>query len=198
MPLLIAAATFTLMTTWKKGRAVLYDRLRSKSYSFQSLLVDLKEIKPTRVKGAAIFMVGDADMTPPTLLHNLKHNKVLHETVIFLTILGEDTAFVPQKDRLQVTPLTEGFYRVTGHYGFSETPDVMGLLRTCKNMPGGFSLQDPTFFLGREILVAGTGVELSFWRKILFSFMAKNAASANSYFKLPLDRVIEVGMQIEL
>lgn len=196
--LLIAAVVMVLMTTWKKGRVVLFDRLRSKSYSFESLLIDLQEVKPARVSGSAIFMVGDAEMTPPTLLHNIKHNKVLHETVIFLTILGEDVAFVPERDKIQIKNLGQGFYRVTGHYGFSETPDVMSLINKCEKLPGGIAIKDPTFFLGREILVAGSGVELSFWRKILFSFLAKNAASANSYYKLPLDRVIEVGMQIEL
>lgn len=196
--LLIAIVTFTLMTTWKKGRTVLYDRLREKSYPFDQLLNDIKVQKPQRVPGAAIFMVGDANMTPPALLHNLKHNKVLHETVIFLTIIGEEVAYVQNDEKVQVNKLSEGFYRVTGHYGFSETPDVMSILKACESLPEGFALKDPTFFMGREILVAGIGSEMSFWRKILFSVMARNAAPANAYFKLPLDRVIEVGMQIEI
>lgn len=198
VPLVIATATFTLMTTWKKGRAVLYERLRARSYPFDSLLADVERLKPAKVPGTAIFMVGDPNVTPPTLLHNLRHNKVLHETIIFLTIIGEDVAFVPKNEKVQVKKMAEGFFRVTGHYGFSETPDVMHLLQSCEKLESSFQLKDPTFFLGREILVAGKGAELPFWRKILFSFMAKNSASANTYFKLPLDRVIEVGMQIEL
>lgn len=195
---LIAVSTFALMTTWKKGRTILYDRLRARSYPFDSLLKDLKILNPVRVPGSAIFMIGEPNMTPPTLLHNLKHNKVLHETVIFLTVVSEDVAYVPVEEKVQVNKIADGFYRVTGHIGFSETPDVMNILKQCETLPEGFQLNDPTFFMGREILVAGTGREMLFWRKILFSVMARNAAPANAYFKLPLERVIEVGMQIEI
>jgi KUP system potassium uptake protein len=198
IPLIFAIFLFTLMTTWKKGRIILYDRLKSKSYSLESLFIDIKKLKPAKVSGTAIFMVGDVDLTPPTLLHNLKHNKVIHETVILLTVLGEDVAFVKESDKVQISQLSEGFYRVTGHYGFSETPDVISLLKKCEAMRPDFHLSDPTFFMGREILVPGTGLELPFWRKILFTYMAQNSASATVYFKLPIDRVIEVGMQIEL
>lgn len=196
--IVIAVVTFSLMTTWKKGRTVLYDRLRAKSYPFDSLLKDLQTLKPVRVPGSAVFMVGEPNMTPPALLHNLKHNKVLHETVIFLTVVSEDIAFVPTENRVQVYKLVDGFYRVTGHVGFSETPDVMDILNQCQSLSEGFKLDNPTFFMGREILVAGRGDEMHFWRKILFAVMARNAAPANAYFKLPLDRVIEVGMQIEI
>jgi KUP system potassium uptake protein len=198
VPVSIAIVTFAFMTTWKKGRTILIDRLRARSYPFAALIQDIKTMKPARVPGCAIFMVGDAETTPPTLLHNLKHNKVLHETVIFLTVISEEVAFVKEEDKVQVKKMQDGFYRVTGHYGFSETPNVMDLLKKCENLDHDFKLQEPTFFLGREILVAGRGTEMSFWRKVLFGFMTRNAASANAYFKLPLDRVIEVGMQIEL
>jgi len=198
IPLIIAAFFFALMTTWKKGRLVLSERLRARSYPFQSLLADLQITKPAKVPGAAIFMVGDADITPPTLLHNIKHNKVLHETVVFLTFIGEDVAFVAEEDKVQIKEVAPGFFRVTGHYGFSEIPEVVYILKKCEALLPGFSISESTFFLGREILVAGNGPELAFWRKVLFAIMARNAESANIYFKLPLDRVIEVGMQVEL
>jgi KUP system potassium uptake protein len=186
------------MTTWKKGRMILSERLRARSYPFQNLLEDLQKSRPAKVPGAAIFMVGDADITPPTLMHNIKHNKVLHETIVFLTFVGEDVAFVSEEEKVQIKELAPGFFRVTAHYGFSETPEVLFILKKCEKLMPGFLITEPTFFLGREILVAGAGEELAFWRKILFSVMARNAESANIYFKIPLDRVIEVGMQIEL
>ena len=198
VPIMIAIAMFILVTTWKKGRSILFERLRARSYPFQDLLEDVKRLKPAKVPGTAVFMIGDADVTPPTLLHNLKHNKVLHETVVFLTIVNEGVAYVPEKDKVQITKIADGFFKVTGHYGFKETPKVMNILSRCEGMMPGFLAHEATFFLGREILVAGQGREMLFWRKIIFSVMARNATSANSYFELPLDRVIEVGMQIEL
>jgi KUP system potassium uptake protein len=198
IPLMIAAGFFTLMTTWKKGRAVLSERLRAQSHPFPTLLEELKENPPARVPGSAVFMVGDANVTPPTLIHNIKHNKVLHETVVFLTFIGEDVAFVADKDRAQISEIAPGFYRVTAHFGFSETPEVIPILKRCEGLLPGFQAEDPTFFLGREILVAGGGEGLALWRKVLFGFMTRNAESANIYFKIPLDRVIEVGMQIKL
>jgi KUP system potassium uptake protein len=195
---MIGVCCFALVTTWKKGRLVLYERLRSKSYPFAQLLEDIKTKKLARVSGAAVFMVGDADLTPPTLLHNIHHNKVLHETIVFLTIIGEEVAYISEANRLQARKIADGVYRLTAHYGFSQQADVLGILKKAENILPGFKADNPTFFLGREILVAGAGKEMSFWRKILFSVMARNAESANSYFKLPLDQVIEVGMQIEL
>ncbi|OFZ20320.1 MAG: potassium transporter Kup [Bdellovibrionales bacterium RBG_16_40_8] len=198
VPLMIAGVCFTLMTTWRKGRTILYERLLEKSYPFRSLLNDLEIMNLARVPGTAVFMVGDIYLTPPALLHNLKHNKVLHETVIFLTVITEDVPRVPDEEKVQTKKLANGFYRVTGHYGFSENPDILDVLVNAQIMLPELRVDEPTFFLGREILVAGTGQEMSFWRKIVFTVMTRNAESANSYFKLPLDRVIEVGMRIEL
>jgi KUP system potassium uptake protein len=198
VPLVISVFVFTLATTWKKGRTILYERLKSKSYPFESLLIDLKEFKPTRVPGCAVFMVGDVSLTPPALLHNLKHNKVLHETVVFLTVIGVEVPYVSEADKIQVDKLADGFYRITANYGFSERPDILTILNKAEALKPGLKIIEPTFFLGREILVAGSGVEMPFWRKILFAVMARNATTANDYFKLPLDRVVEVGMQIDL
>jgi KUP system potassium uptake protein len=198
VPLTMAAITFVLMTTWKQGRKVLYDRLRKKSYPFTRLIEEIKTNKPARVKGTAIFMVGDSELTPPTLIHNLKHNKVLHETIVFLTVVGREISHVPKDKQITVTELTEGIFRVVVTIGFRQSPSVMDILHRCEVHGHGFKLEEPTFFLGREIIVVGQGTEMPYWRKKLFSAMARNSTSANSYFNLPIDRVIEVGMQVEL
>ncbi|MEQ1666191.1 MAG: KUP/HAK/KT family potassium transporter, partial [Bdellovibrionales bacterium] len=125
IPLTIAVIIFTMVTTWKKGRAVLYERLRASSHSFQRLLDDIKISKPIKVPGTAVFMIGDTNLTPPTLLHNLKHNKVIHETMIFLTIITESVAFISEANRVQISKMSDGFYRITGHFGFKETPNVI-------------------------------------------------------------------------
>lgn len=198
VPLTMGIVAYGFITSWKKGRSVLADRLRARSYPFANLLQDIHNRPPTRVSGTGVFMIGDPKTTPPALLHNLRHNKILHETVVFLTILNEEAAYISEAHRVSIENLGDGFYRIIGHYGFMERPNVLSLMQKCESLDESFHLKDPTFFLGREILVSGTGKELSFWRKLLFGFMAKNAASANSYFSLPLDRVIEVGMQVEL
>ncbi len=199
VPLLIAACVYTLMTTWNKGRKMLMRQMRERAYPFANLIEDLKKAPPALVSGCAVYMVGDAKTTPPALMHNLKHNKVLHKTVIFLTVVTEDVSKVPENERLDVETIAPGFFRVIGKYGFMETPDVSLLLNRCQTK--GFIESDdeePTYFLGREILVSRHGGELSFWRKKIFSFLAKNSRPANAYFNLPLDRVIEVGMQVEI
>lgn len=200
VPILIALCVYFLMTTWKSGRATLIQRMRARSYPFQQLLKDIEENPPVRVPGTAIFLVGDVATTPPTLLHNLKHNKVLHKYVVFMTVVNKEVPHVPPKDRVEVTNLAPSFYRVVANYGFSDTPNIPELLKSCANQNYGFEYSDPTFFLGREVLFTGPTRkgELSFWRKKVFSVMAKNATVAAHFFKLPQQDVIEVGMEIEL
>src|SRR5690606_27456867 len=123
VPLVIAAVAFFLMTTWKRGRELLIQRLRSRSYPFSQLLKDIEVKPPVRVPGTAIYMVGDAEMTPPALLHNLKHNKVLHETVVFLTVVGREVPHVPPAERVHVVELAPTFFRIIAYYGFSDAPD---------------------------------------------------------------------------
>jgi KUP system potassium uptake protein len=198
VPLVIAAVIFVCLTTWKRGRQVLMDRIRNKSIPIEDLTGQLLFHPPIRVKGCSVFMVGDAGTTPPPLLHNVRHNKVLHETVIFLTVVGEETSFVSHTDRVTVQDLGDGMHRVIGHYGFMEQPNVMALIDQSNVLPPDLDHNDITFFLGREILEPGQGNELPYWRKLLFIFLSQNSTSANSFFRLPLDRVIEVGMRISL
>jgi KUP system potassium uptake protein len=198
--ILIAAIVYFLMTTWKRGREILISRLRAQSYPFAQLQKDILLNPPARVRGTAIFLVGDTEMTPPALMHNLRHNKVLHEKIVFLTVVSKEIPHVPEKDRVEVTALAPTFFRVIAHYGFSDSPNIPALLNKCALNNFGFRLEDPTYFLGREILTTGAGRkgELSFWRKKVFSFMAKNATVARTFFKLPQQDVIEVGMEIEI
>lgn len=200
VPILIALVVYFLMTTWKQGRATLIQRMRSRSYPFQQLLKDIEENPPARVPGTAIFLVGDTEMTPPTLLHNLRHNKILHKHIVFMTVVNREVPHVPPKDRVQVTNLAPSFFRVVAYYGFSDAPNIPELLKSCANQNFGFEYSDPTYFLGREVLITGPGRrgELSFWRKKVFAVMAKNATVATNFFKLPQQDVIEVGMEIEL
>lgn len=199
VPLMIAGIVYFCMTTWKRGREILVGRLRERAYPFKSLLEDIKSDPPARVRGTAIFMVGDSELTPPALMHNLKHNKVLHETVVFLTVVGREIPHVPASERVKVFELAPSFYRVIANYGFSDSPDIPSLLTKCSRERLGFEFTNPTYFLGREVLMAGPGRtgEMSYWRKKVFTIMAKNATVAAHYFKLPQQDVIEVGMEIE-
>lgn len=199
VPLVMAAVLFFLMKTWKRGRTILVQRMRSISYPFQKLISDIQAKPPVRVPGTAIFMVGDAELTPPALLHNLKHNKVLHETVVFLTVVGREVPYVAESDRVTVTEIAPSFFRIIANYGFSDTPDIPALLRHCSAATLGFKFTDPTYFLGREVLMATPKKtnDMSYWRKKVFSFMAANAMVAAHFFKLPQEQVIEVGMEVE-
>ncbi|MEK6556323.1 MAG: KUP/HAK/KT family potassium transporter, partial [Bdellovibrionota bacterium] len=198
--IVIASCVYFMMTTWKRGREILISRLRAKSYPFAQLQKDILLNPPARVRGTAIFLVGDVEMTPPALMHNLKHNKVLHEKIVFLTVVSKEIPHVPENDRVEVHQLAPSFFRVIAHYGFSDSPNIPALLNKCALNNFGFRLEDPTYFLGREILTTGAGRsgELSFWRKKVFAIMAKNATVARTFFKLPQQDVIEVGMEIEI
>lgn len=199
VPLAIAVVFFFLMTTWKRGREILIRRLRANSYPFAQLLKDIEANPPTRVKGTAIFMVGDTQMTPPALMHNLRHNKVLHENIVFLTVVSREVPHVPEADRVQISELAPTFYRIVAYYGFSDSPNIPELLNRCSRQGLGVDFSDPTYFLGRDILSAKrSDRDFSYWRKKVFVFMARNAMVATTFFGLPQEDVIEVGMETEI
>ena len=153
---------------------------------------------PTRVEGTAIFMTPNPTVVPHALLHNLKHNRVLHETTVILTIRTEEIPHVAPEHRIAVEPFGNGIYRIHANYGFSEVPDVPALLASVE-MPGiRFDPMQTTFFLGREALVVTDRPPMAAWRKRLFCFMSQNARNATSFFQLPANRVVELGSQIEL
>jgi KUP system potassium uptake protein len=198
VPLAIAAGVFTLMTTWKRGREILAKRMQEKTVPLKLLLGDLAAEPPIRVPGTAIFMYGTSDGTPPALVHNLAHNKVLHEQVVFLTIITEDVPHVPPSERVTVKRLGKGFSQVTARYGFMEDPDIHEIVEACRAKGLDIKIEGTTFFLGRETLIATERPGMATWRERLFSFMSRNAMRATAFFKIPADQVFEVGAQVEL
>jgi KUP system potassium uptake protein len=197
-PLLMAAALFTLMSTWKRGRQILAGRLRTGELQAEALLEDIGTNPPLRVPGTAVFMAGRALGVPTALLHNLKHNKVIHQQVILLTVLTVDEPRVPREQRIDVEPLGQGFYRIIARYGFMEDPDVPQTLALAKSRGVDFDLMMTTFFLGRETLLATAQPGMAIWREKLFAFMARNAQRATAFFRIPPNQVIEIGVQVEL
>ena len=197
-PLTIGAIGFTLMATWKTGRNRLRQRLINSLLPIEDFLKDVAESKPHRVSGTAIFLAGNPDGTPAALTHNFKHNKIIHKRVILLTILTEEIPYVELERRVSVTDLGEGFFRVIGRYGFMEEPDAQEILKLCKPLGLNFREMETTFFLSRETIIASERRGLARWRKRLFALLSRNAQPANAYFRLPPNRVVELGLQVEI
>jgi len=162
------------------------------------LLADLAAEPPIRVPGTAVFMYGTADGTPPALVHNLVHNKVLHEKVVFLTVITEDVPHTPEDQRVIVKRSGKGFHTVTARYGFMEDPEIEEILDACRGKGLDVRIEGTTFFLGRETLIAADRPGMAVWRERLFSFMSRNALRATAFFKIPPNQVFEVGTQVEL
>jgi KUP system potassium uptake protein len=197
-PLVVGAVIYTVLSTWKRGRALLAERMRERLYPFDRFMNDIEAYPPQRVTGTAIFMTSNLQGTPPTLLHNLQHNKVLHERVVLLTVVTSDVPHVPPENRTQVDDLGQGFYRLTLRYGFMEEPDVPEALSEAAKRGFPIDLAETTFFLGVETLLATRRPGLPLWRERLFVLIARNALRANAFFKIPPERVVELGMQVEL
>jgi KUP system potassium uptake protein len=197
-PLVLSAAIYLLLTTWKQGREILQRRMLEKSVPLNMLLADLAAEPPVRVPGTAVFMYGSTDGTPPPFVHNLAHNKVVHEKVVFLTVITRDEPHVPPAERIEVRRLGKGFNRVTAYYGFMEDPQMDEILEGCKPKGLDIPVEGTTFFLGRETLLASDRPGMAVWREHLFSFMSRNALRATAFFRLPPDQVFEVGAQVEL
>jgi KUP system potassium uptake protein len=198
VPLVIAGAIFLLMTTWQRGREILGKRMLEKTVALKMLLADLAAEPPLRVPGTAVFMSGTTDGTPPALVHNLTHNKVLHERVVFLTVVTQDVPHVPAAERVTVKAIGKGFYSVIARYGFMDDPDIEDVLAACQVKSLDIPIAGTTFFLGRETLVASDRPDMVRWREQLFAFMSRNALRATAFFKIPADQVFEVGAQVEL
>ncbi len=197
-PLVVGALIFLLMTTWKKGRRILAERLLARAHPIEDFLHDVARKHPVRVPGTAVFMNGTAAGTPPALIHNLEHNKVLHERVVLLTVKTRQTPHVEPEDRVKVQALGHEFYRVIINYGFMEDPDVPGVLAEVEPPGPAFDPAETTYFLGRETVIASKHPGMMIWREKLFALMSRNASSATAYFCLPPDRVVEMGSQIEI
>jgi len=198
-PLLIAGAMFLIMSTWKTGRRLVWERLRISAMPAVKFIADMAKKDPLRVAGTAVYMASSPHTTPMALLHNLKHNKVLHKRVIFFTICVDEDPVVDKAHRLEVERMESGFWRVQAHYGFMETPNIQAILRQCAEHDLEFHEMETTFFLSRETVIpkADNG-GMNIWQEHMFAIMVRNALSATAYFRLPANRVVELGMQVEI
>jgi KUP system potassium uptake protein len=198
-PLLVSAAIIFLMLTWRKGRRVLRGRLSEICLPLDAFLPELKSQSVRRVPGTAVYMSGNRSGTPLALLHNLKHNKVLHEQVVLLTVRTEEVPYLANaKDRVAVENLDEGFWRAQVHFGFMEKPDVPAALERVKQTGLRFDPMRTTYFIGRETILATRKVGFSSWRGSLFAWMTRNAGDVTSYFCLPPNGVVELGARVEV
>jgi KUP system potassium uptake protein len=203
VPLAIALGIFTLMTTWQRGRLIVRSLLVDASIPLDALLKDLgdenpdKRFKPVRVPGTAVFLTSESKDAPLVLLHHLKHNKVLHENVILLSILVAQVPEVPIAERVQVTSFPHRFSRVKAKYGFMQTPNVPEILALAAEQGIFAKATETTYYLGRENLIPSGTKPLARWRKKLFIFMQRNARPATEFFGIPPNRVVELGAQME-
>ncbi len=198
VPLVVALGLFILMTTWQRGRAIVTRLLAQGSLPLEMFLSSVAEHKPVRVPGTAVFMTSDPKGAPLVLLHHVKHNKVLHENVVILSIKTEQVPTVPESERLDVQCLPERFGRIRARYGFMETPNVPKLLEAAASHGIIAKPADTTYYLGRERLIFDPKKRgLANWRKHLFIFMSRNSRSATEFFQIPSNRVVELGAQLE-
>ena len=186
------------MTTWKKGRQILVEHLRESQVPLKPFVESLCAEQIIRVPNTAVFLVANPDGVPNSLLHNLAHNQVLHERVIFMNIAFKDVPFVPLKARLIIEPIAEGFYRFKVCYGFMEKPDIPALLEHCRSDGMNFNLLATSFFVSRETIVPTRGPGMVRWREELFATMSSLSGSIVPYLNIPPNRVIELGTRVEI
>ena len=197
VPLAMGLALIGMMTSWKRGRDLLLLRWKQSSMPLAPFLARLPQSRIIRVPGLAVFMTGNPDYVPTSLLHNLKHNKVLHENVLFVTVQNEDVPEVTQQRRAEVSDLAPGIHRVILRYGFMESPNIPKALEDLTEQLN-VRISQASYFLGREVLVPGMEPKLSWWRRALFLVMARHAVPATEFFRIPSDRVVELGVRITI
>ena len=199
-PLAVGAGVFVIMTTWRRGREVMFQRLNDSAVPLGPFLESLFKEPPNRVDGTAIFLTATPEATPHALLHNLNHNKVLHERVVFLTVEIRDVPWVSFEERATVERLGHGCWRVRLRYGFMNRPDVMRALDVCGSFGLEFDMMQTSFFLSRQQVVPGSGgpSTMARWRERMFATMARNAGNVTDYFGIPTNRVIELGTRVEI
>jgi KUP system potassium uptake protein len=196
-PLAIATVVFIVLTTWAKGRQILRDRLAEDSMPFDLFLNSVCE-KVRRVPGTSVFLSSTTEGIPPALLHNLKHNHILHERVVILTVETEGVPHIPSESRRVVEAVGHGFYRMIIRIGFMDEANVPAELALEQRAGGPFKPMDTSYFLARQTLIASKRPGMSLWREKLFAWMIRNAETAMQFFRLPTNRVIELGSQLEL
>jgi len=196
--LIIATFASICMLTWKKGRMILMDRLSQVRVPLKDFVQNVEKSKITRVPGTAVFMTADPEGTPIGLTHNLLHNHVLHETVIVMNVTSETRPYVLNEDRLEIKEVGKRFFHVVAHYGFMQTPNIPRIIEMCRFHGVDIHWEEITFFFGRETLIATDRVGMAKWRENLFIFMSRNAQTAMEFFRIPPNKVIELGIQVEL
>ncbi|HQH73597.1 MAG TPA: KUP/HAK/KT family potassium transporter, partial [bacterium] len=198
-PMIVGAVIYVIMTTWKAGQTAVGEKIRAGSVSLEMFMEDVARTKLPRVKGTAVFLTSNADLAPLVLLHHVKHNKVLHEKVVLLSIKTENVPKVTVRDRVHIRELGHGFYLVTAAYGFMQSPHVPLILKLCETKGLEEITKDASYYLGRvTVLNDRKKTSLPAWRKRIFTILYRNARPATSFFRIPPNRVIELGMQIEL
>ena len=198
LPIAIGIFVFTLMTTWKTGRRIVYERLTARAFPLEAFVTAVRAAPPTRVPGTAIFMTAQPTGAPAALVHNLHYNKMLHEHVVVLTVATVPTPHVAPGERLTVRAMGVNIYNARIQYGFTEDPDVPEVLGQLREAGVPIDEDDLTFFLGRETIVVGRRPGMATWREKLFVLMSRNAVRATAFFKLPPERVVELGVQVEM
>jgi KUP system potassium uptake protein len=197
-PLLIGVVVFSLMTTWRKGRDLLGKRMIERLMPLEEFLSKIDADPPVRVPGKAVYLAGSPNLAPSALIGCLKHNKMLHKEIAVLTILTADTPRVPRDEKILIETLRPSFYRITARFGFMEEPNAPYVLALVREVGPDFPLEKASFFLGRERLLPAKRSSMPLWRNRVFAFLSRNAQGATSHFKLPPERVIEFGTQVEL
>jgi KUP system potassium uptake protein len=199
LPLAVASVLFLLMTTWRTGRQVVAERLAKRSVSLEDFFKLVETIQPARVRGTAVYMTAQGGGTPLPLVHNLQYNKVLHERVVILNVVTTRQPHCTDEERFAVDVLSHGLFNVRLQYGFMEEPHVpRGLMAAARSLRMKFDFQDVVYFLGRETIFVNTRQGMALWREKLFAMMSRNAGRATTYFRLPLERVVELGVQVEM
>jgi KUP system potassium uptake protein len=197
-PLVVAGFIYLIMSTWKRGRELVVERLHATEVPLTDFFRDFAAHPPLRVTGTAVFMTARPEGTPPILVHHLKHNKALHDQVVLLTVTTLNTPTVGDAQPIEVQPISHGFYRVIARFGFMETPEVPAALEAARELGLRWRDDDTTFYLAHLTLLASDRIGMSVWRDKLFIFLSRNARRATNFFHIPPDRVVEIGIQLEI
>jgi KUP system potassium uptake protein len=197
-PIVLGLIIFTLMLTWKRGRELVFENLKKHAIPLEDFLASLFVSAPTRVYGTAVFLRGEADGVPHALLHNLSHNKILHERVVFLTLHNREIPWVPFSERIKISDLGNSCYQIDLFYGFKNEPDIPAALALCASSGLIFEPMETSYFISRQTIISTPGGGMARWREGIFVAMSRNARDAADYYHIPSNRVIEVGAQVEI
>jgi len=197
-PVVLGAVICLLMRTWRRGREVLHDEIQKGGIGLDLFLPGLMLAPPVRVEGTAIFLTSDKGVAPQAMLHNLKHNKVLHARNVFLTVETLNVPYAPAAVKMEITDLGDVFYRIVLRFGFMQTPDVPRALAHAGEYGIVFDPMDTTYFVSRETVIASAQLGMPVWRDKLFALMHRNAAPANQFFRIPGNRLVELGAQVKI